>query len=448
MATNDKLASWKGIANYLGKGVRTVQRWEQELGLPVHRLPGKKKDIVYAFPDEIDDWLRTNSVRVQQQARAGQNDNQDKSARNWRAWLVVAGALAALALAAAGGWYRWAHAAGRPASFELKGNRLVVYDQSRRRLWTHEFDAPLNEAYYRNPSSIGSEANRQLAALDDLDQDGKTEMFLLAAPDGDGEAWKNTLVCFDSSGRIRWQYHPAHTVRFGDDLYEPPFVLEFFLLGNRGADGSRAVWAVSHHNTWFPTVVAKLNPQGEVLAEYWHAGVIGALAEAHVGGRHVILAGGTNNEQFSGAVSILDYDNPQGSAPAASHKYRCRSCPPGGPLGYILLPRPELSRALDSRPFANRIWVRGSSEVEIGAVVGPDATGLRGGMAFFFDPDFHLQNAEVSDTYVTLHHQLEARGALKHPMDRRRESEALKRIRYWDGEKFTNQWVPLGTGGR
>jgi DNA-binding transcriptional regulator YiaG len=34
------LSSWKDIAQYLGKGVRTVQRWERHLGLPVRRPTG------------------------------------------------------------------------------------------------------------------------------------------------------------------------------------------------------------------------------------------------------------------------------------------------------------------------------------------------------------------------------------------------------------------------
>ena len=36
----DRLDSWKEIANYLQRTVRTVQRWEQTRGLPVYRLPG------------------------------------------------------------------------------------------------------------------------------------------------------------------------------------------------------------------------------------------------------------------------------------------------------------------------------------------------------------------------------------------------------------------------
>jgi hypothetical protein len=33
-----RLDSWKEIAAYLGRSIRTVQRWEREEGLPVHRL--------------------------------------------------------------------------------------------------------------------------------------------------------------------------------------------------------------------------------------------------------------------------------------------------------------------------------------------------------------------------------------------------------------------------
>jgi hypothetical protein len=51
------LTSWKEIASYLGKGVRTVQRWEQQFGLPVRRPNEKSKGIVRATSRELDDWL-------------------------------------------------------------------------------------------------------------------------------------------------------------------------------------------------------------------------------------------------------------------------------------------------------------------------------------------------------------------------------------------------------
>jgi hypothetical protein len=50
------LTSWKEIAMYLSKGVRTVQRWERELGLPVRR-PAQSRHIVLATTSELDGWV-------------------------------------------------------------------------------------------------------------------------------------------------------------------------------------------------------------------------------------------------------------------------------------------------------------------------------------------------------------------------------------------------------
>lgn len=52
-----RLDSWKEIAGYFRRGVRTVQRWEQEEGLPVHRLQHEKLGSAYAFAHELDAWL-------------------------------------------------------------------------------------------------------------------------------------------------------------------------------------------------------------------------------------------------------------------------------------------------------------------------------------------------------------------------------------------------------
>src|SRR6266581_467482 len=53
-----KLDSWGEIASYLGREVRTVQRWEVTEGLPVHRHEHKKKSTVYAYTGELDEWIR------------------------------------------------------------------------------------------------------------------------------------------------------------------------------------------------------------------------------------------------------------------------------------------------------------------------------------------------------------------------------------------------------
>ena len=56
------LGSWKEIAVFMGKGVRTVQRWERSLGLPVHRQANGTREAVMAFPAELQHWAVHSGV--------------------------------------------------------------------------------------------------------------------------------------------------------------------------------------------------------------------------------------------------------------------------------------------------------------------------------------------------------------------------------------------------
>jgi hypothetical protein len=47
-SANGRLDSWKEIADYLKRDVRTVIRWEKEKRLPVHRVPGSLRQSVFA----------------------------------------------------------------------------------------------------------------------------------------------------------------------------------------------------------------------------------------------------------------------------------------------------------------------------------------------------------------------------------------------------------------
>ena len=57
-ASRGILNSWKEIACYLDRGVRTVQRWEVDLHLPVRRLRSERRGPVFALKSEIDLWLK------------------------------------------------------------------------------------------------------------------------------------------------------------------------------------------------------------------------------------------------------------------------------------------------------------------------------------------------------------------------------------------------------
>ena len=84
------LESWKEIAVYLQRDVRTVARWEKSEQLPVHRHHHGRGSSVYAYPTELDAW------------RAERKPNADEEPPDtpWRRLIpVAAGGIALLAVA-------------------------------------------------------------------------------------------------------------------------------------------------------------------------------------------------------------------------------------------------------------------------------------------------------------------------------------------------------------
>ncbi len=90
------LESWKAIAAYLDRTEKTCQKWEHELGLPVHRLEDSARARVFAYVDELDRWkeekLRAGTTQVTW-GRPGKSPKR-------RFWLFSVAALAVIALVA------------------------------------------------------------------------------------------------------------------------------------------------------------------------------------------------------------------------------------------------------------------------------------------------------------------------------------------------------------
>lgn len=120
------LDSWKEIASYLGRSVRTVQTWEKREGLPVHRHRHRRGGTVYAFPAEIDEWKHS---------RDDLGDRRPEAAA-WkpRSWRPVA----ALAIVAVAGlvWLLTVRSTTTPTD----ANRPVLEFAERDRLLIAGFD--------------------------------------------------------------------------------------------------------------------------------------------------------------------------------------------------------------------------------------------------------------------------------------------------------------------
>jgi hypothetical protein len=65
------LTSWKEVAQYMGKGVRTVQRWERDFHLPVRRPSGaNNKRVILALTADLDAWIALSCTRMRHNQQA------------------------------------------------------------------------------------------------------------------------------------------------------------------------------------------------------------------------------------------------------------------------------------------------------------------------------------------------------------------------------------------
>ena len=53
----DRLSGWKEIGHYLRRSVRSVQRWERDLKLPIKRVKTANGQVVFASRAELDAWM-------------------------------------------------------------------------------------------------------------------------------------------------------------------------------------------------------------------------------------------------------------------------------------------------------------------------------------------------------------------------------------------------------
>jgi tetratricopeptide (TPR) repeat protein len=91
---DQRLDSWKEIASYMGREVRTVQRWEKADGLPIRRLLHAKRGSVYAFPAELDAWVASREPNSEVVAGAYPVAADVPTSRgNWAALTVCCAAL-------------------------------------------------------------------------------------------------------------------------------------------------------------------------------------------------------------------------------------------------------------------------------------------------------------------------------------------------------------------
>ena len=207
------LQTWKEIAAFLGVTVRSVQRWESG-GLPVYRQGDGPNARVFAYPDELKQWLETGGLRKQEpvsETVAAPPECPPPRYRTPRkAWWAAAGV--AVALAAAVLW-RSGVFAPVPAHWTLVGSTLRVLDAAERLCWEKTLP-PFGPAFDGRV--------RDKVVIADIDGDGRVEVLLSYVPAGSEQTGR--LMCFDHRGRLRWERRFGAARTFGARQFDANYI--------------------------------------------------------------------------------------------------------------------------------------------------------------------------------------------------------------------------------
>lgn len=404
MPNETRLDSWKGIAEYLGRDVRTVMRWSKAQGLPVRRVAGGKGRSVYAFAEEIDEWLKGRAVASADQAPPPVLPEPPAPSLPPPPERRRIGRLAALAtvLVLVLGFTipRIVSTRGtEPSALSIDrgGVHQVAVDGERTRIFS--FD-PF-------PGAVPLSRTTTESVLD-LDDDGTLDLLAAISVQerlDERRVHSGRILRLDTSGTLRWSHEIADSVAFGDRVFGGPWAIVDWQVSPPGQP--RTIALAAHDYTWWPGLVALVGADGTRIATFVNAGwVEGVRWLDH---RRLVVAG-FNNPRDAGMVAIITRAG--GHLPEARTDYKCTGCGAAAPVAYVTFARSELNVRTASRFNRARAEVTPDGIVvqtlELGEEI-PGATAI-----YEFDRNLQLRRARFSDQYWDVHRRLELEGRLSH----------------------------------
>jgi hypothetical protein len=448
-----RLNGWKEIAAYFGKGVRTVQRWEKENGLPVRRIGSGRGEIVFAFVSELEAWARQWRPAIVEDEPSSLVGSPavhpvGRPPVFSRRRVLSVGAMVLILLGAAVAGVAWLRPRGVPALHTIDVDTLIVFNADQHEVFRKKFDEPLNASVY----SAGVRADRPLIRMTDFDDDGRREV--LFARHG-ATAGDDSFVCFSSTGRVRFERKPDDIVRFGNAQYSAPWYLLWFTV--LGPPGHRSLW-VAWSQREFPSFIERLDVHGRREAQYWSNGFIESVALGTVAGRPSVLVGAASNDTLGigdaargASLAVLDTEFTRAVAPSLTEKYACATCEPNWPRAFMIFPPLEFARATLAIPTVRLVEQSATGQVTVmvdqGAAV-PGGSEFNSMLVWYrFDSSMKLIGTDLQDGYAPLHAIFERARLIDHPFSRSEVSQMVP-IRAWNGSTFEmiglSQSAPIG----
>lgn len=426
----DRLDSWKAIAEYLNRDVRTLRRWERD-GLPVRRVAGGRGHSVFAFRSEIDAWLKANVPSGEAGPRSAPPERPAstppppavsplsphgqpnvaspptpvprptptrRSSTGWR--VAAAVAVAAIAIF---GWKALAPSAARQdLTVRLDRDAIVATTRAGAEAWRYDFGADVMALPEPDPQALVLTGEAPAALV---------KSFMV-------RRLEDTPI----NGILRWFSLEGHLLRsfsftdqwiFAGRQYNLPWAITDVKVID--AYGRRHIAVAAHHYTWWPSVITVLDDRFQREGTFVNSGW--AETVRWVSPDHLAIAG--FNQQWDGGMfGVLDTHDLDGASPEMpGSPYVCDNCRASRPVFYAVFPRSEINR-LTGAPF-NRAGVEvvpGGFTVHTQELA-PQVNVGQAEAVYEFSSDFRLVGATFGSRYWDHHRALELAGKIMHTQE-------------------------------
>jgi hypothetical protein len=439
------LNTWKEIALYLEVDKRTAQRYEDKMGLPVHRLGKSARSRVFAYKQDLDQWRRKYEFKT----AAHRNEKIDPAPApiprirlQWKyvfLFILVPLLIIALFLILTN------LPDGQPADFNIKHSRLIILDNKGNTLW--EFDTRLsnlcNEERYRRHFQFKhfkvDPREFTLLIIDDFDKDGNNEVLFSTQIFDDSNAL-DTIYYFDHKGKKLWEFVSGRRLTFGKKEYPRHFRVRTIQTCDLDGDNQPEIVFLAAQYPEFPSQLAILDLKGNLKSEYWNSGHMRCLLfkDLNNDGRKEIIAAGTNNEYKKGFLAVLDSGDVKGGSPQQLDKYTCPALEKGSEKYYILLPRTDLDKI--EQPIEHVVELVFLENGNLSVIM--QSTNIY----YEFNPRFELVHIDPTHTFEQRHKEAVRKGKINSRLDDRYLQQLAENILYFNGKQWTttpamsNEW--------
>jgi hypothetical protein len=427
---SNRLSGWKEIATHLRRSVRAAQRWEQELGLPVHRIKTAQGQMVFADRQELDAWMRgletgsvvvpeTSAVQVEVEPTAHMTRLPQARLMLWAGSIVVLVATTAFGIARA----LPAEGSNQVATTLVNGNVVEARNEGGQQLWEYEFAEDVSRL---DLGMMSTDSTHSVAAVD-VDGDGSVDQILAARSGSSLLDFRksDTVIVFSNAGAVLWSatVPDAYTVTCGSQVFSGPWQLSAVLVSSDS--GPKRTWLAFNHHTDWPALVIQVDAEGTQSVRYIQAGWIKGLAEDKTTGRTLVAAAGVVNARNRASLTTFDPSQAITTLPQEDSPYSCEPRARAGPVRVILFPQHDVTTGLGyGYHLASSVSPVGSS---LRVVLDGTAVGL-------VDAVGRVTKITFDDSYWLRHETLERERRILHSASQCPHLTQPHRIQTWTPE--------------